>query len=355
MKKIFLQISSPIFENNTVFIKHDINNANFRWRRLKEKMEALGFELITADNNDLKDCEGIIFHDATSLYGVFETKTKIKNYIKRVLNIKSAPVYPTRDLYTEAVKAGLKDKMVLLITEGKAVYPVNFLPEVLNKFSRVLTWDDDLLQNPKFVRCHFCMQLHPPIQKVPWNEKKLLTNISIHKYSPYKNQLYSARRKTIAYFDKHYPNDFDLYGNRWNVPITRLEEMFPFLVKKYATYRGHCKDKLETLSRYKFNICYENNWDAKGYVTEKIFDSIHAHIVPIYWGASNIEKYVDTNVFIDRRKFASDKDLAEFITHITEKEYEKYLEAAKQYVKSEKYKEFLPETFCDRVIYALGL
>ncbi len=279
----------------------------------------------------------------------------IKNYIKQLLGIKSAPIYPTRDLYKEALATGLRDKMVLLITEGKAVYPVNFLPEVLNRFNRVLTWDGDLLKNPKFVECHFCMELHPPIQKVPFAEKKLLTNISIHKYSPYKNELYYARRKSVEYFDKHFPNDFDLYGNRWNVPITRTEEMFPFLVKKYATYRGHCKDKLETLSKYKFNICYENNFDAKGYITEKIFDSMHARMVPIYWGASNIENYVDTDVFIDRRKFKNDKELANFITSITEKEYEKYLEAAERYMKSEKYKEFLPETFCDRVIYALHL
>jgi len=43
------------------------------------------------------------------------------------------------------------------------------------------------------------------------------------------------------------------------------------------------------------------------------------------------------------------------LTKITETEYEKYLAAAKRYMKSDKYRQFLPESFCDRVIDALNL
>lgn len=45
-------------------------------------------------------------------------------------------------------------------------------------------------------------------------------------------------------------------------------------------------DKIEYLKQFKFNLCPENS-DAKGYVTEKIFDAIKAGCIPIYWGSEN--------------------------------------------------------------------
>ena len=45
-------------------------------------------------------------------------------------------------------------------------------------------------------------------------------------------------------------------------------------------------DKQSYLRQFCFNICPENsNWP--GYVTEKVFDSISAGCIPIYWGSDN--------------------------------------------------------------------
>lgn len=44
--------------------------------------------------------------------------------------------------------------------------------------------------------------------------------------------------------------------------------------------------KLTYLSQFKFNLCPENS-NNQGYVTEKIFDSIAAGCIPIYWGSNN--------------------------------------------------------------------
>lgn len=43
-------------------------------------------------------------------------------------------------------------------------------------------------------------------------------------------------------------------------------------------------DKISYLRQFKFNICPENT-NAMGYVTEKIFESIEAGCIPVYWGA----------------------------------------------------------------------
>ena len=78
-------------------------------------------------------------------------------------------------------------------------------------------------------------------------------------------------------------------------------------------------------------------------------------MVSIYWGAPNITDYVDKDAFIDRRKFKDEKELEEFITKMSEEEYNKYLVAGEKYTKSENYKKFLPDAFCDKVIEALSL
>ena len=43
-------------------------------------------------------------------------------------------------------------------------------------------------------------------------------------------------------------------------------------------------NKVAYLKQYKYNICPENT-NAVGYVTEKLFESIEAGCVPVYWGA----------------------------------------------------------------------
>ena len=347
-------MGSPIYANNALFNK-DENNMSTHWRLLKSRLSDLGYDFVTDDNIKVTDCERIIFMDATSLGEPVDFKTKIKIEIKTLLGLKNK-TYPTRKLYQEAINAGMRSKMILFIWEGKSVCPSNFYKSTWDKFDKILTWDDDLVDNKKFFKSFVTSKRHIPITKVvPFDKKKLLVNMSINRLSSYKNELYSKRKEAIEYFDKYYPNDFDLYGFRWGKPVTKLERIFPFLTKNYATYQGQSKNKVETLSHYKFNICYENNSDANGYVTEKIFDSFGSRIVPIYLGAKNIEKYVDTNAFIDRRKFKSNADLAEFITKMTEEEYNKYLVAGEQCLKSDQYFKFTPEYFSDNVIKALNL
>lgn len=45
-----------------------------------------------------------------------------------------------------------------------------------------------------------------------------------------------------------------------------------------------CETKIKFLSKYKFNIAFENS-STKGYITEKLTDAFKANVVPIYWGS----------------------------------------------------------------------
>ncbi|RDU65517.1 glycosyltransferase family 10 domain-containing protein [Helicobacter sp. MIT 14-3879] len=56
---------------------------------------------------------------------------------------------------------------------------------------------------------------------------------------------------------------------------------------KYKNNIGfYVKDKIDFLSSYKFNLCFENSY-TNGYVTEKIIHAKVANSIPIYWGGVN--------------------------------------------------------------------
>lgn len=350
MKKILLQTER---KNDNIFIPKDPANP---WPELKHRLSTIGYDLVTADDNSLEDCERIIFLDYVSLGEPDAQTVRIKNAIKKLLGMKVYERLPARALYREGLRAGLRDKMVFNIWEGKAVSPLNFDSKTLEKFDRVLTWNDDLVDNIKFFKFFLPAPADiQPTKEVAFAHKKLLVNISYNKYSSYKAELYSERRKTIAYFDTHYPDDFDLFGPRWNTAITRLQILFPFLVRTYSTYRGYVEDRQETLSKYKFSLSYENNADANGYITDKIFDALRAKTVPIYLGAPNILDYIPAEAFIDRRKFNSDEDLGIFLKNMHEEEYQSYISAGKNYLQSERYAGFSTTDFCDRIMKVLDL
>jgi len=246
--------------------------------------------------------------------------------------------------------------MGLFLWEPPTVMPDNWKKALSNKFEVVFTWNDRLIDHKKFFKIHWPQtNKFPTVANVPFEEKKLLVNITGNKDSRHPRELYTARRKSIRYFEKHFPNDFDLYGVGWNRPANRWQKLFPFLVPHYASYRGTVANKWDVYPKYKFGLCYENIQGEPGYVTEKIFDCMRADCVPIYWGADNVTDYVDSGAFIDRRKFKSDQELASFLTTVTKDEYASYQKAITAYLHGDKFKQFLPEAYTETIIKGLKL
>jgi hypothetical protein len=79
-------------------------------------------------------------------------------------------------------------------------------------------------------------------------------------------------------------------------------------------------------ARHRFIFAFENARDID-YVTEKFFDPLHFGSVPVYLGAPNIEDFAPgDHCYINASDFASAKELAEFLTSMTDEEYERYHE-----------------------------
>jgi hypothetical protein len=223
-------------------------------------------------------------------------------------------------------------------------------------FPVIFTSHDELVDNIKIFKvCVPQMRQFIDFPNMNFEQRKLLVNISMNKFSNHPDELYSARRTTIRHFEQAHPDSFDLFGVRWNRQSTLNEKYMFWKYGLYKSYRGAIKNKWEVMPNYLFSICYENVRDVPGYVTEKIFDSMRCGCVPIYWGANNICDYVDAEAFIDRRRFKSDVELDEYISNMTEHEYSKYQNAIQKYLAGPRFAKFLPSAFADTIISTLKL
>lgn len=199
---------------------------------------------------------------------------------------------------------------------------------------------DDLVDNLHYFKFHYPQAKLLRNKILPdFNDKKLCVLIAGNKKSSHPQELYSERKKAIAFFSSLDTDEFDLYGTHW---------------EGYKNWKGPAHKKEEILKNYRFCICYENMKDQYGYITEKIFDCFAAGVIPVYWGASNVQDYIPPDCFIDRRKFASMEELYTFLKAMTKEEHAGYVDRIKAYLVSEKSHPFSPkhflETFSEAVI-----
>jgi hypothetical protein len=156
--------------------------------------------------------------------------------------------------------------------------------------------------------------------------------------------LYSFRMKAIIYFsNKKY---FDLFGRNWN-DFSNLNQ-----AEKNAVIRltpQEVGNKYEVLSHYQFALCFEN-CIYPGYITEKIFDCFLANCIPIYLGAPDIEKFIPTDLFIDMRHFSDFDRLDQYITNLTEKERQGYLNRIERFLHTEAFLKFTDCYFAQHIL-----
>lgn len=248
-----------------------------------------------------------------------------------------------------------REKNILIAHETPSVIPYNYMKIFHFFFKKVYTWNDDLIDNDKhFLSCKKYFKLYVPKYSIgldtslkDFKNKKFLVLINSNKLplfpfqilSPFGKELFSERIKAIEFFEKKIPDQFSLYGRGWNKPKKyNLRELI-FGFKKYATYKGEVgiDDKIELLSNFKYCICFENLANVKGYITEKIFDCFKAKCIPIYWGATNIDKYIPRNCYIDFRDFECNYEkLLNFLVSIDETGYNHYIINIKKFLSNKK-------------------
>jgi hypothetical protein len=79
---------------------------------------------------------------------------------------------------------------------------------------------------------------------------------------------------------------------------------------------GH-QFKLDTISRYKFTIAFENAI-AADYVTEKFYDPLITGSVPVYLGAPNVSDFAPgENCFINTSEWNDPESLARYLIELS--------------------------------------
>lgn len=75
------------------------------------------------------------------------------------------------------------------------------------------------------------------------------------------------------------------------------------------------KAKIDWLSKYKFNMCFENS-SYPGYTTEKIYEAFIGGTIPIYWGSTTVECDFNPRAFLNWFDYKNDDDFIQAIIEL---------------------------------------
>lgn len=335
MKKIALVVDQ-FYQNNRIFDESDpiVNRDNCQqhYIELKKQLLQQDVDLSTLDINTIFESEIIIF-----------------------VNMPSA----TNKVYKESKHLG--KKIYVIINELELIHINNQKTKWCN-VDKIFTYQDEYIDNEKIFKLNYSFVFPKNItENINFYNKKLALMIAGNKNIKNKNELYSKRREIVRWFENNHPCDFDLYGINWDMVTFRsdnfvgkiLNKIIPlrkFFHNKYSSYKGTVIDKKHVMQDYKFCICYENAKEIHGWITEKIFDCFFAGVIPVYWGAPNIEKYIPKNCFIDMREYENYQELYEYLSSMTMNEYMIYIDNINHFFQSidEKY-EFSIDYYIDTI------
>lgn len=301
--------------------------------KLKEELNRLGHEYHTIDMySSIDEVDVWLFQDIgnTSIL----TAETVKDWAKYIIKKR----WKTDYLYI--ISKLNKKRKILIMQEPQTVFPQSYNKNNHKFFDYILTWDQNLVDNIKYHQFLYPQVKPADLYCYPYKKKRFMTMICGNKSSKDSNELYSERLKVIEYYEqKNY--QFDLYGFGWSN-------------SERTSYRGVIEDKLCTLSKYKFSVCFENMKSKGAYITEKIFDCFFAGCIPIYYGSEAVLDYIPKNTFVDYRDFKDLNEINDYLVRMSQEEYSKMLMNAAAFLESDLYKvNFSIESYVDRMLKAI--
>lgn len=146
------------------------------------------------------------------------------------------------------------------------------------------------------------------------------------------DELQGKRLEAIEFFAVQ--NKIDIFGREWQ-NLSKLPSQWQ---KRLATVIRRldpqpCEDKIETISNYKFAVCFENV-AYPGYITEKIIDCLVAGIIPLYLGAPDVADFIPQDIFINVKNFDNFQQLNKYMESIPEKTAMKMINAGRDFLNS---------------------
>ena len=326
----YASIFAAGYRDNSLFKDDDPNhlyNPTYLMRCLRACFQNIGIEINTPDRGVYEDVEFEMYVEGQAL-----TKRKVPKY--------------------------------LLALENPHINPLNASKEYCLQFNHVFTWNQEIGSLPNATLLMVPNQVRK--QAIPTFSERSIFSCLINANKRFKtyqvNDLYEERLRVIRWYEAHHPFDFELYGLGWEKPspaFTKSEKLMRRLnrlrsqllgYRPFPSFIGPIANKDTVLLNAKFSFCYENVKDLPNYITEKIFDSLMAGCVPIYWGANNVTNYIPKECFIDRRDFDSMEVLHAFLKGIDASQYQLYQDAIAQFLQGSQMQLFNADQYVDAIV-----
>ena len=312
INKIALIPSYPDHYKNQIFNNNFENDGLAPFAILKDKLSIIGKTINTIDlEKEYKELDLLIV-------------MRHENNINKIFNI---------------ISKNKKIKILYISTEEISVAPTQS-KELLDfgLFDRILTWRDNEIDSKLFFKYHY-MTPHRSFKENVISDRNLVCLINAYKICFYScsNNIYSERFKVIEFYREK--KTFDLYGHNWSYYDNSIQN-----------YKGSTPDKIKTYSNYDFSFIFENSNNELGGISEKIWDSMAAGCIPIYYGAPNIVDYIPKDCFIDYRKFNNLKTLELFLMEMPHNEKTRMRKAISCFLSSKNYEKFTSIGFCKTII-----
>ncbi len=110
---------------------------------IRDAIQARGYEVLTSDDHPVDGCDWIIFYDVP-----VPVASGVPRVRRRVRELVSGPV--ERDLYREAIAAGLVDRCALILWEPRSTQPINWKPSTHALFRYIFTWNDTFVDGVRY-------------------------------------------------------------------------------------------------------------------------------------------------------------------------------------------------------------
>jgi alpha(1,3/1,4) fucosyltransferase len=255
-----------------------------------------------------------------------------------------------------------KTELYLFLMENELNRPDNYWKCNHKDFKKVFTWNPELADGEKYILFFHSMKIPASLKIDVRRKTKFAVVVAAQKYSTHKRALYKERIDVIRWYEREHPDKFDLYGQRWdrfyfnnrlwrlNMFLAKFYQKFPgrFVTHHFPSCRGPVDRKVEVMRDYKFAIVYENAV-FPGYLTEKIFDAFFAGCVPVYLGAPDVLKYIPAETFVDRRNFADDAAVYQYLAHMSEQEYLGRVKAIENFVNGAGMRPYSADAFIELI------
>ena len=330
MIHVYVDPSSPAYLRDGLFgehTHHDRDNVLSRWRYLREYCRKQNMEVHTIDFWDPQK------PSRNDVYVSIDHKRFLRKLYWRARDRR----YPMVDLESFGRKVLFHFEPPLVMPE--IVYGIKGLSKTYDRL--FFTWKTGY---PNIEYMH-TPQIHEGVSPEYWGrtERKFLTMINANRKALFRHrELLTERVRAMLFFAKS--GDIDLFGFGWEE-----RPLFPYWFCRGAiqkVYKGSVKDKYEKLSEYTFALIFEN-CKLPGYITEKLFDCLHAGTIPIYLGAPDVAEYIPRDCFIDMRDFTNYQELGGFLKSLPPTKIRDLKEQGRRFLESEQYKPFRKEYFAE--------